>query len=62
VVVVLVVAVALVVAACANDPAISLEPLIAGLVANTKDAAREAVQDAVETVAARLQRDPADAE
>jgi hypothetical protein len=62
VVVVLVVAVAVVVAACANDPAISLEPLIAGLVANTKDAAREAVQDAVETVAARLQRDPADAE
>jgi hypothetical protein len=31
-------------------------------VANTEDVAREAVQDAVETVAARFQRDPADAE
>jgi hypothetical protein len=45
-----------------HDPAISLGPVIAGPVANTEDAAREAVQDAVETVATRFQRDPADAE
>jgi hypothetical protein len=33
--------------------------VIAGPVADTEDAAREAVQDAVETAAARFQRDPA---
>ena len=45
-----------------HDPAISLEPMIAGPVADTEDAAREAVQDAVELVAERFQRDPADDE
>jgi hypothetical protein len=45
-----------------HDPAISLALVIDGLVAATKDAARESVQDAVETVAARFQRDPANAE
>jgi hypothetical protein len=43
-----------------HDPAISLEPVIAGLVADTEDAAREGVQDTVEVVAERFQRDPAD--
>jgi hypothetical protein len=43
-----------------HDPAISLEPVIAGPVAATEDAAREGVQDAVELVAERFQRDPAD--
>jgi hypothetical protein len=45
-----------------HDPAISLAPVIDGPVATTEDAARESVQDAVEMVAARFQRDPADAE
>jgi hypothetical protein len=45
-----------------HDPAISLTPVIDGPVATTEDAARESVQDAVEMVAARFQRDPADAE
>jgi hypothetical protein len=45
-----------------HDPAISLEPVIAGPVADTEDAAREGVQDAVELVAERFQRDPADDE
>jgi hypothetical protein len=45
-----------------HDPAISLAPVIDGLVAATKDAARESVQDVVETVAARFQSDPANAE
>jgi hypothetical protein len=45
-----------------HDPAISLEPVIAGPVAATEDAAREGVQDAVELVAERFQRDPADDE
>jgi hypothetical protein len=45
-----------------HDPAISLAPVIDGLVAATEDAARESVQDVVEMVAARFQRDPADAE
>jgi hypothetical protein len=45
-----------------HDPTISLEPLIAGLVADTEDVAREAVQDVVELVAERFQRDPADDE
>jgi hypothetical protein len=37
-----------------------LEPVIAGPVAAIKDAAWESVQDAVELVAERFQRDPAD--
>jgi hypothetical protein len=45
-----------------HDPAISLALVIDGPVAATEDAGRESVQDAVETVAARFQRDPADAE
>jgi chromosome segregation ATPase len=45
-----------------HDPAISLEPVIAGLVADTEDVAREGVQDAVELVAKCFQRDPADDE
>jgi hypothetical protein len=45
-----------------HDPAISLEPVIAGPVAATEDAAREGVQDAVELVAERFQRDPTDDE
>ena len=45
-----------------HDPAISLAPVIDGPVATTEDAARESVQDALEIVAARFQRDPADAE
>jgi hypothetical protein len=45
-----------------HDPAISLEPVIAGPVGDTEDAAREGVQDAMETVVARFQRDPADAD
>ena len=45
-----------------HDPAISLVPVIAGPVADTKDTAREGVQDAVDVVAARFQRDPADDE
>jgi hypothetical protein len=43
-----------------HDPAISLEPVIAGPVAATEDATRDGVQDAVELVAERFQRDPAD--
>jgi hypothetical protein len=43
-----------------HDPAISLAPMIAGPVAAIEDAARESVQDAVELVAERFQRDPAD--
>jgi hypothetical protein len=45
-----------------HDPTISLEPVIAGPVVDTEDAAREAVQDVVELVAERFQRDPADDE
>jgi hypothetical protein len=45
-----------------HDPAISLEPVIDGPVAATEDVARESVQDTVEMVAARFQRDPTDAE
>jgi hypothetical protein len=43
-----------------HDPAISLAPVIAGPVAATEDTAREGVQDAVELVAERFQRDPVD--
>jgi hypothetical protein len=45
-----------------HDPTVSLEPVIAGLVANTEDAARESVQDIVDAVVWRFQRDPADDE
>ena len=45
-----------------HDPAISLEPVIAGSVADTEDAAREGIQDVVALVAERFQRDPADDE
>jgi hypothetical protein len=45
-----------------HDLAMSLAPVLDGPVATTEDAARESVQDAVETVAARFQRDPTDAE
>jgi hypothetical protein len=45
-----------------HDPAISLEPVIAGSVADTEDAAREGVQDAMDAVAERFQRDTADNE
>jgi hypothetical protein len=43
-----------------HDPAISLEPVIAGPVVDTEDAAWESVQDTVEVVAERFQRDPVD--
>jgi hypothetical protein len=43
-----------------HDPPISLEPVIAGPVADTEDVARQSVQDTVEVVAERFQRDPAD--
>jgi chromosome segregation ATPase len=43
-----------------HDPAISLEPVIAGPVADTEDAARESVQYTVEVVVERFQWDPAD--
>jgi hypothetical protein len=43
-----------------HDRAISLEPVIAGPVADTEDAAWEGVQDTMEVVAERFQRDPAD--
>ena len=45
-----------------HDLAMFLAPVLDGSVAATEDTARESVQDAVETVAARFQRDPADAE
>jgi hypothetical protein len=45
-----------------HDPAMSLVSVLDGPVAATEDAAQESVQDAVETVVARFQRDPADAE
>jgi hypothetical protein len=45
-----------------HDPTISLEPVIAGPVADTEDAAREGIKDAVELVAERFQQDPADDE
>jgi hypothetical protein len=45
-----------------HDLSISLEPVIAGPVADTEDAAREGIKDVVELVAERFQRDPADDE
>jgi hypothetical protein len=40
----------------------SLPTVTAGLDADTEDAAQEVVQDVIETVAARFQRDPTDVE
>jgi hypothetical protein len=45
-----------------HDLAISLGPVISGLVADTEDDARESVQDVVDAVAKHFQRDPADDE
>jgi hypothetical protein len=45
-----------------HDPAISLEPVTAGPVADTEDVAREGIKDAMELVAERFQRDPANDE
>ena len=45
-----------------HDPTVSLGPVIAGPVADTEDAAREGVQDAVDVVVGRFQRDPVDDE
>jgi hypothetical protein len=45
-----------------HDPTISLGPVIVGPVADTEDAAREGVQDAVDVVVGRFQRDPVDDE
>jgi hypothetical protein len=45
-----------------HDPAMSLAPVLDGPMAATEDVAWESVQDVVETVAARFQRDPVDAE
>jgi hypothetical protein len=45
-----------------HDPAISLEPVIAGPVADAEDATQGSVQDVVDVVAERFQRDPADDE
>ena len=45
-----------------HDPAISLEPVIASPVADAEDAAREGVQDVVDAVVGRFQRDPTDDE
>jgi hypothetical protein len=42
-----------------HDPAVSLGLVIAGSVADTEDAAREGVQDVVDVVVGRFQRDPA---
>jgi hypothetical protein len=44
-----------------HDPAMFLASVLEGTMAATEDAARESIQDAVETVVARFQRDPADA-
>jgi hypothetical protein len=44
-----------------HDPVVSLALVLDGPVAATKDTTQESVQDAVETVAARFQRDPVDA-
>jgi hypothetical protein len=45
-----------------HDPAISLGPVIAGPMVDTEDTARGSVQDTVDVVAKRFQRDPADDE
>jgi uncharacterized protein (DUF3084 family) len=43
-----------------HDPAISLEPVITGPVADAEDAARGSIQDVVNVVAERFHRDPTD--
>ena len=43
-----------------HDPAISLAPVIDGLVAETEASAREGVWDVVDFVAAYFKREPAD--
>lgn len=43
-----------------HDPVVSLGPVIAGPVVDAEDAARGSVQDAVDVVAKRFQRDPSD--
>jgi hypothetical protein len=43
-----------------HDPVISLEPVIAGPVADVEDAAQGSIQDVVNVVAKRFQQDPAD--
>jgi DNA-binding transcriptional regulator YbjK len=45
-----------------HDPAISLEQVIAGPVADAEGAAQGSVQDIVDVVAERFRRDPADDE
>ena len=45
-----------------HDPTVSLGPVIAGPVADTEDAAREGIQDVVDVVVGRFQRDPVDDE
>jgi hypothetical protein len=45
-----------------HDPVISLELVIADPVADTEESAREGIQDVVELVAERFQRDPANDE
>jgi hypothetical protein len=45
-----------------HDPAVSLGPVIAGLVTDAEDAAQEGVQDVVDMVVGRFQRDPTDDE
>jgi hypothetical protein len=45
-----------------NDPAMSLAPVLDGLVASIEDVVWESFPNAVETVATRFQRDPADVE
>ena len=45
-----------------HDPTVSLGSVIAGPVVDTEDAAREGVQDAVDAVVERFQRDPVDDE
>jgi hypothetical protein len=45
-----------------HDPAASLGPVIADPVVDTEDAAREGVQDVVDAVVGRFQRDPTDDE
>jgi hypothetical protein len=41
-----------------HDPAVSLGPVIAGPVIDAEDAAQEGVQDVVDMVVERFQRDP----
>ena len=44
-----------------HNPAISLAPIVDGLVAEAEDSARESVQEVVDIVAAHFRREPADA-